>query len=706
MSTAESAPRPEGPPSQDVLEALQRAERENLELKAQLERLKEKERKRAEEKEKKESRSPSPRKVQSPTLISAEPSSREEAEAGSGGGDANGPSPASNAAPAVKDSPEAGLHHAQQSSAAETVDTVASAMATPQPSEAAVCTASIPRGVSEDTRMPLMEKEKEECSGGEREGETETGGPTSGDPSNGGEQMIVTSDDNEITMEKGESKMRVMIERRDEKDKTAKELVQEVGTEELTQLFNLLQNSEELSFGLTAMIHRQSEDGKTSSEKLTLSSDTKEGRSSAGSLSKLFEQFSDQMQSKDRIEFPFPLEVLSSKDKGRGREGKSSDTEGKESVPPVSVSIRFLDDDPKEKDEEKKSVSSEKEKEKEGEGQRKTVAASSSSSSEKDKGQKVSTSGLEGLLKKGFLNNRTKTEKEDKEAGSSSSSSSPVPPLVRVSLPTATEMDSLHAAMSILHWDPKENRPDWISLADKPQLYCPPNTLNLWKGTKWPVRCACFRAGFSYRNHVGEQGDWLGELQRVLDEGHDINEIDENGRSSLHFAAQICLEDAAAMLIMFGANCELQDNTGWTPLHQSCMSGSYGITHNLLTRGGADPRANDMYGITPLHKAAGRHIVELLLGKCGYTVLQATDAMGRTPLHTTAARGKLGSVQALFDYGADLFAVDFRGKTAVDYARWYREDVVADELEKMMAEDREYRLREKKRREPKKLPEW
>jgi len=53
---------------------------------------------------------------------------------------------------------------------------------------------------------------------------------------------------------------------------------------------------------------------------------------------------------------------------------------------------------------------------------------------------------------------------------------------------------------------------------------------------------------------------------------------------------------------------------GWTPLHWAAYSGQLQAARLLLDRG-ADPKARDAFGFTPLHYAAEKELVDLLLDR-------------------------------------------------------------------------------------------
>ena len=84
----------------------------------------------------------------------------------------------------------------------------------------------------------------------------------------------------------------------------------------------------------------------------------------------------------------------------------------------------------------------------------------------------------------------------------------------------------------------------------------------------------------------------------------------------------------------------MQNDDGWTPLHEACCLGSAGVVQALLQHGAdASARCND--GTTPLHKAAraGSKAVVAMLIQAGADV-SAVDKVHRYPAcfhHITAS---------------------------------------------------------------------
>lgn len=96
----------------------------------------------------------------------------------------------------------------------------------------------------------------------------------------------------------------------------------------------------------------------------------------------------------------------------------------------------------------------------------------------------------------------------------------------------------------------------------------------------------------------------------------------------------------------------------WTPLMHAAARGESGNVELLIAMG-ADINVKDTQGMTPLHKAAGSATggaakVELLvLAKAD---IRAVDRQGMTPLHVAASNERVETIPKLMQLGASQFA--------------------------------------------------
>jgi len=95
------------------------------------------------------------------------------------------------------------------------------------------------------------------------------------------------------------------------------------------------------------------------------------------------------------------------------------------------------------------------------------------------------------------------------------------------------------------------------------------------------------------------------EIARQYFDGADLNIQDDNGWTALHFAAQYQSVSAVKTLIKFGAEVDLKNNNGNTPLYRAvfCFKEDLGVVKLLLDHG-ANPDLENKRGESPRSLAA------------------------------------------------------------------------------------------------------
>lgn len=117
-----------------------------------------------------------------------------------------------------------------------------------------------------------------------------------------------------------------------------------------------------------------------------------------------------------------------------------------------------------------------------------------------------------------------------------------------------------------------------------------------------------------------------------------------------------------------------------TCLHEVVKHNDDLLTLTLL-KYGASPDSKDMNGMTPLHLAQSRKIVNILI-EAGADI-EARDNSGATPLFAAVSRNNYPVIRALFDKGANLNAINFRQKTVFTLAKEWNNQKTVDFLEKL-----------------------
>ena len=131
-----------------------------------------------------------------------------------------------------------------------------------------------------------------------------------------------------------------------------------------------------------------------------------------------------------------------------------------------------------------------------------------------------------------------------------------------------------------------------------------------------------------------------------------------DGTTALHWARyQDDLEDGGAIASRAGADVKAANRYGVTPLSLACTNGN-GAMVELLLKAGADPNTTLPGGETALMTAARTGKIEpvkALLSR-GADVHAKEDRRGQTALMWAAAEGHAEVVEALIKAGADFRA--------------------------------------------------
>ena len=163
--------------------------------------------------------------------------------------------------------------------------------------------------------------------------------------------------------------------------------------------------------------------------------------------------------------------------------------------------------------------------------------------------------------------------------------------------------------------------------------------------------------------------------QLLLDYGANINVQDKTGRTPLHWTVIDMTDDledyffdAVRFLLEHGANVNAPDDDDATPLHVVSKSGSIKATR-LLLKHGADVHALSNIHPSPLHLASRRRDAEVarLLLEHGADV-HALDGNGSTPLHFASESGSAEAARLLLEHGADVNALAGDHSTPLHFA--------------------------------------
>ena len=119
-------------------------------------------------------------------------------------------------------------------------------------------------------------------------------------------------------------------------------------------------------------------------------------------------------------------------------------------------------------------------------------------------------------------------------------------------------------------------------------------------------------------------------IDALVAKGFDVNKPEPGGLRPIEYAVGGGNVEATTRLLEHGADINISNNEGRTPLFHIARNGRPGHMVDLLLDNGADPEVADFFGITPLMIASARghsNIVRMLMAR-GASV-EHRDSLGR-----------------------------------------------------------------------------
>lgn len=176
------------------------------------------------------------------------------------------------------------------------------------------------------------------------------------------------------------------------------------------------------------------------------------------------------------------------------------------------------------------------------------------------------------------------------------------------------------------------------------------------------------------------------KVAAFLANGQDANQPDPGGLLPLCAAVFGNNPEALDLLLEAGADPNLADSDGHTPLYHAAKQGRIGMTAQLLIHG-ARPAGLAGDSFHTLINATG-HLTGAIRERITASAavretLDMTDDFGTTPLMAAVERGNLLVVEQILDMGADISATDRDLNTALHRAaRGYSPDMAKLLLER------------------------
>ena len=151
--------------------------------------------------------------------------------------------------------------------------------------------------------------------------------------------------------------------------------------------------------------------------------------------------------------------------------------------------------------------------------------------------------------------------------------------------------------------------------------------------------------------------DDIARVQKLIESGADVNQINENGQTPLHAACFFDSLKIVRLLLKKGAKktINVQNKNGLTPLHWACEKNNLKTTELLLKNGATksvDTPENN-YGMTPLFLACNKNNLKMatLLLQYGANV-NHVNVNGETLLFLACYHSNLEVVKLLLKNGA------------------------------------------------------
>lgn len=154
----------------------------------------------------------------------------------------------------------------------------------------------------------------------------------------------------------------------------------------------------------------------------------------------------------------------------------------------------------------------------------------------------------------------------------------------------------------------------------------------------------------------------------LIENGINVNYLDENKFSPLHVAVHIGSYDISKLLIDNGAKINQKDNQGTTPLILASKKTQTDII-KLLIESGADINKLDQQSYSALSYAFFNNdlsVAEYLIEHKAN--LNLKDHFERSLLHWASAVGRVGISKLLLENNVDINQKDALGRTALHYA--------------------------------------
>lgn len=156
-------------------------------------------------------------------------------------------------------------------------------------------------------------------------------------------------------------------------------------------------------------------------------------------------------------------------------------------------------------------------------------------------------------------------------------------------------------------------------------------------------------------------------LDVLINKGANVNILDSNGATPLHYGVKHNRPNALRFLLERGASLAVKDSNGAAPLHWACQLGKLDCARVLVDKG-ADIEAKAKYETTALHLAARAGLKDIVTYLCQNKAnTEARTNKGYTPLHIAAMKGLSDMCNILLHFRGHVDALTLRRQTALHF---------------------------------------
>jgi len=161
-------------------------------------------------------------------------------------------------------------------------------------------------------------------------------------------------------------------------------------------------------------------------------------------------------------------------------------------------------------------------------------------------------------------------------------------------------------------------------------------------------------------------------IDQLCADNLDLNGADENGRTALHLAARLGLNEIVKYLIEKGADVNLKDHKSMTALHVAAKNGDRKSVSLLTPKNKKEASAfcqqADALGQTPIQLAILKNhfpVAKFLINKLKSAEINSLNSRGFALLHYAAAANNLDTIKHLLKKGARVDQQNRHGATAL-----------------------------------------